>query len=108
MNITGKIATFHMDYFGKHEAIATLDNGYKIHMWHEEKDRFSYWDNCDIFKGEERIFSTRIFPGQKREWIHILAGKIKVRFWVNCGDHKELNEMVVPHDVGKLCTIKRM
>jgi hypothetical protein len=104
--ISGKVKTFDMDYFGRKEAIATIEGGYRIHF---HSDGIGYYTLFDLYKKGERIFSYKIPTHAKWEYFHLLRGKLKARFYVRGSDHQgRLHELILPHDVGKLCTIKNL
>ena len=103
IRISSPIKTFTMDYFGKHCAEATLEDGHKIYVGQckEKKD----WQEIQIWDKENTlIFNRLIYTNTKHEWVHLLAGRLKIHFYVNTHMH----EMIIPHDVGKMCTVGRL
>ena len=103
IHISSPIKTFEMDYFGKHCAEATLEDGHKIYVGKskEKKD----WQTIQIWDKENTLVVIRdIYVTSKYEWIHLLAGRLKIHFYV--GNH--LHEMIIPHDIGKMCIVRRL
>jgi len=108
--IQGKVKYFDMDYFGSHQAIAELDNGYTIHMHYEGG---SYYERgsefVDIYKGNDIIYRRRIpnyYGSRQREYIHFCRGYIRVKcleYIENAGYYVDIK---IPHDVGKTCKVK--
>jgi hypothetical protein len=105
MELSGKIQSFDMDYFGRQELICDIEGNYRIHLYHD-KTRGS--DVFDLYNGLNHgpIF-TRCFYGQKYEFIHLLSGRVKVRFYVLHDETSyHLHEMILPHNIGQKVTIK--
>jgi len=109
INISSPVKSFDMDYFGKHCAEATLEDGHRIYVGQskEKKD----WQEIQIWDKENTlVFNRLIYTNTKHEWIHLLAGRLKIHFYVdhwgsNCS---HMHEMIIPHDVGKMCTVRRL
>src|SRR5574343_378352 len=102
--ITGRVKYFDMDYFGSKQAIAELDNGYTIHMYHERGN-----GRIDIYHGNDIIYRRRIpdyYGSRQREYIHFCRGYIRVKcleYIENTGYYVDIK---IPHDVGKTCKVK--
>ena len=95
-----------MDYFGAQEAHASFYSGHKIRMYHV-KD--TILDRIEVYNPAGDLEYTRdIINGSRHEWIHLLSGRIKSRFFVLMGDHYELHEVIIPHDTGKKCSIRNL
>jgi len=106
INISGKVKSFDMDYFGRREAIGIIEGGYKIHF---HSDGIGYYTLFDLYKNGEKILSYKIPTHAKWEYFHLLRGKLKARFFVWGSDRQgRLHELILPHDTGKLCTIKNL
>ena len=107
INISSPVKSFDMDYFGKHCAEATLEDGHRIYVGQskEKKD----WQEIQIWDKENTlVFNRLIYTNTKPEWIHLLAGRLKIHFYVYETTVGHMHEMIIPHDVGKICTVRRL
>ena len=105
IHISSPIKTFTMDYFGKHCAEATLEDGHKIFIDGAKTgyQEIQIWD-----KENTLVFNRLIYTNTKHEWVHLLAGKLKIHFYVYETTVGHMHEMIIPHEVGKLCTVGRL
>jgi hypothetical protein len=107
IKISSPIKTFTMDYFGKHCAEATLEDGHKIYVG--ESTTKKGWQTIQIWDANNTLVVVRdIYVTSRHEWIHLLAGRLKIHFYVYGDLIGHLHEMIIPHDVGKMCTVKRL
>jgi hypothetical protein len=80
---------------------ATLEDGHKIYI---KKPRTGYQE-IQIWDKENTLVCNRlVFENAKHDWVHIVAGKLTAHFYVNTN----LHEMVIPCDIGKMCTVGRL
>lgn len=105
LNIETKIQSFEMDYFGTHQMSARTTSGHLIKMGCLKSENFQ---SIQIFApAGDLLVSRDISNGSKHEWIHLLKGKIRARFYYYINNTGYRHEINVPHIPGELCTVKR-
>ena len=107
IHISSPIKTFTMDYFGKHCAEATLEDGHRIYVGKHKEKRD--WQTVQIWDVNDTLVAVRdIYATSRHEWIHLLAGRLKIHFYVYETTVGHMHEMIIPHDVGKMCIVRRL
>ena len=105
LNIETKVKSFEMDFFGTHQMSARTTDGHLIKMGCLKSKNFQ---SIQIFKPSgELLVSRDIGDDSKHEWIHLLNGKIRARFYYYLDNTGYRHEINVPHTPGKVCTVKR-
>ena len=106
ITIESNVSAFEMDYFGTHQMSAKLSTGHLIKMGCLKSENFQ---SIQVFNPSgEVIISRDIGYYDRHEWIHLLNGKIRARFYYYENHAGYLHEINVPHVPGKKCTVKKV